>query len=131
MKRLTDTQIQEINKIDRYDSDQGIYTTPFGLEKIEGKIIYQRHHVAGHSGGGYWDGANARYYKTDEPRPAWRVLDEVLKIICPDISYLRYREIESLVQVDNYDDDSDYYGNNSEYDIYYIPLETLYKHLGI
>lgn len=131
MERLTEEQIQEINSNPEYDSEQGIYTTPFGLEKIQGKVIYQRVHTGGVRGGGYWEGAECVRYTESDYREPWKVLDEVLKIICPNISYLQYREIETLTQESSHEDYHDYYGNYGEYDIYYISLETLYEYLKI
>jgi len=130
MERLTENDIKEINnKIT--DSEQGIWREPYGINvKEKGLVIYQRHETGGVSGGSCWEDSNPQYYSSDEDRPEWQALDLTLKKLYPDISYLKYKEIEKLIIYAN-DTDYEYYGNRTDYDIWYLPLETLYKYLGI
>ena len=128
MKRLTEKDIQKINKSLEYPWDQGIYKEPFGVEHVKEHVIYQRHNSHGYSGGNCW-GDEAEYYNNSE-RPEWEVFDKVLKEVCPQISYLQYKDIEKLItHLER--GEGGYYGNSDYYDIWYLPLETLYKYLGI
>lgn len=131
MERLTEADIIEINSKVADSWNEGIYKQPFGVDKYTDYVIYQRHETGGYSGGGCWDGMVATPYTNNEPRPNWTALDAVLRKICPDISYLRYKEIESLVKDTQTGDYMDYYGNGQDYDIYFLPLEDLYKYLEI
>lgn len=70
-------------------------------------------------------------YENYEPREPWKALDEVLKVVNPDISYLKYKEIEDAVHTNTTGEYWDYYGNGEDYDIWYITLEEIYKILEI
>lgn len=132
MERLTDADIIEINQKVEDSWNEGIYRQPFGVDHIKDDfVIYQRHETGGMTGGGYWEDAYCRPYTNDEPRPNWTALDMVLRKICPDISYLRYKEIEALVKDTTKGEYMDYYGNGEDYDIWFLPLEDLYNYLKI
>lgn len=128
MKRLTEEDIININKSLDDSWNQGIYKEPFGVESIKDYVIYQRHNSWGYSGGSCW-GHEAEYYCNNERRE-WEVFDKVLKEVCPQITYLQYKEIDKLVTYLE-KREGRYYGNSDYYDIWYLPLETLYKYLGI
>ena len=51
MKRLTEEDIQKINKSLKLSWNQGIYKEPFGVEHIKEHVIYQRHETGGVFGG--------------------------------------------------------------------------------
>ena len=130
MKRLTEEDIININKSLDDSWNQGIYKEPFGVESIKDYVIYQRHETGGVSGGSCWDSSDPQPYYNDKKRPNWDALDEVLKLLCPEITYLKYKGIKNLITSTD-ETDWEYYGNRTNYDIWYLPLETLYKYLGI
>jgi len=130
MRRLTEEQITNINSSIIDSWNQGVFVEPYGISTAEKlPVIYQRYKTGGVTGGSCWE-RNMRNYKNDEPRPNWEALDKVLTELCPNITYLQYKAIEQLV-INANESDEDYYGNREEYDIWYLPLETLYEHLGI
>lgn len=131
MKRLTDSQIAAINEKVCDGWNQGIFKEPWGIDvKEKGFVIYQRHETGGVSGGSCWDDSNPQAYSNVDPRPHWQALEVTLATVCPNLSYSSYIEIEKLVK-DSSETDWEYCGNCTEYQIRYLPLETLYKHLKI
>lgn len=89
----------------------------------EGYIV-QRHEVGGAQGGNCW-GDEAEYYQNTTSRSEFLPLDPILKEVSPDISYLKYREIESLIEEDSYTN-SEYYGNYTEYEVRKLDILKLY-----
>ena len=96
MQRLTEEDIKEINSNVRDNWNEGVFKEPFGIDRDEkGTVIYQRHETGGASGGNCWGGYPRRY--DGEERLEWETLDLVLKKVCPNISYLQYKEIKGKV----------------------------------
>lgn len=92
----------------------------------DGKII-QKHISGGATGGNCW-GDEAKYFSNDRNAEPFIPLDNILKSTAPDISYLKYKEIENLI-VEGEDCDREYYGNYTNYDIYSLDIEKLYEAL--
>jgi len=55
-----------------------------------------------------------------------KVLELVLKVLKPQISFLEYRMIEGLIH-DNSETEYEYYGNSTDWKIEYIKLSDLYE----
>ena len=66
------------------------------------------------------------HYTCSEPNDSFIVLDKVLKILKPDVSYLEFKEIERLKN-SNTEMDYGYYGDYTEDTIEWIVLEDLIK----
>src|SRR5215217_7943191 len=73
----------------------------------EGCIV-QKHISGGAQGGNCW-GDDAEYFTNNHPPQKFLPLDNILKIAKPEISYLKYKEIEDLI-VHGEDHDREYYG---------------------
>jgi hypothetical protein len=128
MSRLTEEDIREINNIDGWC--QGIFKEPNWIPtSIKDYVVYQRYETGGMGGGSCWDDSDPSPYSTDE-RPNFDVLDAVLKKIAPDVSYLKYKEIEKRIVSKN-ETEYEYYGNSTDWEVKFIVLEDLYKLLGI
>jgi hypothetical protein len=129
MRTLTEQEIKEINS---KHYDQGIFKEGAGIpSNIKELVVYSRYQSDGR-GGSCWDDAdtvNDTYYN-DPPKDHFAVLDDVLKILKPNISLLQCREIERLKQ-DNSDTEYGYYGDYSTYRIEFIVLTDLYKALAL
>jgi hypothetical protein len=123
---MTQEQINKINKAVPYE--QGIYKEPWGIPvHIKEPVIYMRHETGGYSGGSCWDTGDddgAQPYTNHEPIPKFEVLDKVLELLKPNITYLQYREVERLIH-DNYETQYEYYGNSTDYVVKYIKLSEL------
>ena len=132
MKRLSEEQIKEINKLapnEWQTNEQGIFTQPFGIPvHIKEPVIYCRYESGGVSGGSCWDSSNPQSYTKDAPKDKMKVLDLVLKAVKPDITFLQFREIEKMVHT-NSETEYEYYGNSTEFEIEYIVLSELYAFL--
>lgn len=84
--------------------------------------------TGGTSGGSYLDSSNPQPYHTNDPEPAFEALDAILINICPDISFLRYRQVEKVVQRGDYHE-SEYYGNGTDWMVKWFTLRDLYDAL--
>lgn len=127
---LTKEQIESINKespMDWQTNDQGVFTEPNGIpNEVKEPVIYMRWKTGGVRGGSCWDSSKPEPYTTDEP--SFKVLDLVLKEICPDISFLIFKGIEKLINVSE-TSDWEYYGNRTNFSIKYIVLSDLITYL--
>lgn len=79
---------------------------------IEHGMIIQRHEVGGASGGNCW-GDFAETYTNSRDAEPFIPLEAILRKTSPDISYLKFREIEGLIE-EELTIDSEYYGNYKE-----------------
>lgn len=131
MKRLTEEDIKEINNSGKIDSwYSGIWEEPFGVPNDEKRLlIYSRYESGGYSGGSCW-GNEARAYSKTMPKNHMKILDLVLEKVCPNLTYLEYKSISRLIQ-SNEKTEYEYYGNSTNFIVEYLPLDDLYKHLGI
>lgn len=123
--------ITQIN--DDCPSDQGVFLQPNGIDtKIKGLVIYSRYVSGGVSGGSCWGTKHYRFSRT-QPSNHMQVLDNVLGVLAPKLTYLHYRKINDITHRVDTSDGGDYYGNVDEYVIDYVilaELETLLEELG-
>lgn len=85
--------------------------------------------VGGVRGGSCWESSNPRPYSTDEKEPrVFKGLDRILMEVCPKISFLHYREIESLIERGE-GTDYQYYGNRDDYEYRFVKLKSLHEKL--
>jgi len=123
---LTSSDIEYINS-NCPNSEQGIYTQPFGIPvDVKEPVIYMRHETGGWRGGGYGEFDTAKPYENEEPKPKFKVLDLTLNRLVPKLTYLQYRQVEELIHTNN-ETEREYYGNSTDYEIQYIVLSELYK----
>ena len=123
---LSESDIKEINAQCPYE--QGVFVQPNGIPvTVKEPVVYMRWETGGMTGGSCW--GTKRHSKEGEPKPQFRALDIVLKRLKPDISFLQFRDIESLIKRVDYNDGSDYYGNHTDYDVEYIVLSELIEML--
>jgi hypothetical protein len=124
--RLSEEQIKDINS--GSPSEQGVFTEPWGIPvSIKEPVVYMRYSPGGWSGGGYRGEEPSRY--TNSEVPEFDVLDMVLKVLKPDISYLDYKMIVKKLVQTNEDTEREYYGNSTDWIVKYIILSELEKAL--
>lgn len=127
--QLTQEQIEKINSLapnEWQTNEQGIWTEPFGVPNtVKELVVYMRYEKGGWSGGSCWEDSNVQPYSNSFV-PTFEVLDLVLRELKPDISYLKYKEIEKLI-VDSEKTEYEYYGNQTDFGIKYIELSKLLK----
>ena len=122
--KLTQEQIVEINEGCPYG--QGVFNEPFGIpDNVKGLVIYTKW-TSGGRGGSCWDDENTvnEEYENERPSDYFVVLDKVLKALKPDVSYLDFKNIESLKK-SNSETDYGYYGDYTEDTIEWIELQDL------
>lgn len=132
MKRLTKEDIEAINNrlYDVFDEDdQGIFFQPAGIPvKYAEHVVYSKYKLSGAEGGTCW-GDHAHYVNYDAPY--FEALKYALEKIEVDPQSQMYREIFNMTLTEEGGQDSGYYGNFMDFEIEYIPLETIYKYLCI
>jgi len=126
--KLSKEDIEEINRNTEYD--QGVFIQPTGISTdIKTPVVYMRWESEGRPGS-CWDNedtVNEIYYNQ---KPKFEALDLVLSKIKPEITYLEYKNVESLIK-ESSETERGYYGDYSEYTHNYIILDDLYNLLGI
>jgi hypothetical protein len=132
---LTEDDIKEINEKVPNDWDenvQGVFKQPFGAPNNRDEyFVYMRYLTGGMTGGSYHADSYLRPFSSDysDSPPQFVVLDEVLKKLKPDTSYLQYKDIEKMIISSNDDDGADYYGNRQDFEMRMIPLNDLIEYL--
>lgn len=126
MIQVTQAQIDKVNSLQTNEyAEQGIWVQPYGIPtEVKGKVVYSRYSPGGISGGSCWDDSNPTPYTTYSPNLRFQILDDLLNEIAPGISYLKYKQIESLIE-SNTETAWEYYGNSTDWEIQYIELDKL------
>lgn len=122
---MTREMIESINL--RCPSDQGIFVQPYGIPThIKEPVVYSRWESGGYSGGSCWDYSDPRPYSNDAPKDRYKIIELVLTELKPNISFLGYKQVESLIR-NNSETEVEYYGNSTDWEIEYIILSELEK----
>lgn len=125
---LTKEQIKEINE--KCPCNQGVFYQPSMIPvDIKEHVIYSRYETGGVSGGSCWDSSNPQPYTEEIPKDRFKVLDIVLAILKPDITFLKFREIEELIHT-NEEEERGFYGNSTDWKVEYIVLSELIAKLN-
>lgn len=115
--KLTNEEIKEINNSISDSWNQGIFTEPNWIpNNVKEPVIYMRWSPGGISGGSCWDDSDPQPYYNEDIKPRFEALDKVLMKLCPNISYLQYKDIEALIKR-NSDTEWEYYGNCTEWNV--------------
>jgi hypothetical protein len=92
-------------------------------------FICQYWEVGGVSGGSCWETSDPQPYHTNEDRPkTFNELDAILELIYPQIGFLQYKHIESMVVYDEATE-YEYYGNRTDYEYRWLDLKLLYAYV--
>ena len=95
----------------------------------ENNYLYESWMSGGVTGGSCWDNGDATYHSMPgEKEPEFQSLDLILESICPEITFLKYKNLCKCVEYGKYSR-NEYYGNSTEYGIKYIKLIDLYNAL--
>lgn len=72
--------------------------------------------IGGRGGGSCWNDNPVHYNLEPDEKPEFKVMDQILEIISPNISYLQYRELLNAGII-KYSEKyyNEYYGNHTEY----------------
>lgn len=131
MKILTKQEIVEINN--KYDSDyrkdhhEGIFLQPNGVPtNIKEHVIYACYKSSGADGGNCWGDEAREFYNSRPNNFIEGILDLIFEVLQPDVSFLKYKKIKDAFIESDYRE-SEYYGNYSNHDVYYLPLSEFYK----
>ncbi len=90
-------------------------------------MLIQHWETGGASGGSCWGDEPEEYSTSDGPGD-FTELDKALKLVCPTITYLQYRELCGSVK-EGSAVDYEYYGNRTDYGYQLITVRTLFDKL--
>lgn len=102
---------------------RGKKATYYDIEKFQENWI-----SSGVTGGDCWGNEANRPIDPDPEPKAIENLDILLERVCPNISYIKYRRIESLIKYDE-KDEPDYYGNRTVISSKSINIQRLWEYL--
>ena len=88
-----------------------------------------RWRTGGLEGGNCWDGQDRQYAVGGEAEPAFEDFDNLLEKVCPDLSYLRYKKLERLIEIGE-ERENEYYGNYSIHAVKTLSIDTLWDFLN-
>jgi hypothetical protein len=116
-------------------TEQNIYYYPGHTKKEirncdKGEYIEVSWIIGGMTGGSCWDTSASKHRPVlAKPEPEFDCLDKILEILCPQITFLQYKDI--IKNCIKYDDQEilEYYGNRTEYRYKTIFLKELYDRL--
>ena len=96
--------------------------------------IYAEVETGGASGGGWRDEDDASDYSTNNniDDTGCQDLDSLFGEICPDITFLKYKNLLKRIgwNKDSYSV-NEYYGNHTDYDVKFISAKELYDVLNV
>jgi len=96
-----------------------------GLEEIHVKWS-----TGGISGGSCWGTSEPQRYISTQSAEELSELDEILKLVCPNISFLVYKDIYGKVVHEEQYSQYEYYGNQTDYTIRFCLLSELFDVLN-
>jgi hypothetical protein len=101
----------------------GSYRSKHGLN--EQPAIYISWSTGGQSGGSCW--GNSEHYAVEgEAQPDFDELDKILEAICPEITFMKYKNLcREVIKDDSYCS-NDYYGNYTNYARKVVGMRNLY-----
>lgn len=122
---------EDIDKINSECPDgQGIFFQPSMIPvHIKEHVIYSRYETGGRIGGNCWNDNGAHRYEEDIPTDHFKVLDMVLELLKPGLTYLQYKKIENMIH-DNEETEYEYYGNCTDWKVEYIIVSQLEAYLN-
>lgn len=100
------------------------------LLSLDEHYLYAKWTSGGISGGSCWDNSSEdrHYTTTGESEPEFEDLDTILTVICPNLTFLQYKKLLTIVKRDGYSV-KEYYGNSTEYSFKTIKLRDLFDKL--
>ena len=114
---------------DLYRPYEGRKSLPCKESEVDRQYLWMSHCTGGMRGGSCW-GTHSERYSTNDSMPNFNSLYELYEKVCPNISFLHGKKIEStLVSETDCSDYADYYGNYHEYVIKYIHLPSLHEYM--
>ena len=85
--------------------------------------------IGGQTGGSCWNDCQSYTSIYGDPEPEFEEFDKVLKAVVPTITFIQYKFLYKEVVVSGTDQDSDYYGNHTEYATKTVHIRKLYQTL--
>ena len=93
--------------------------------------LYEDWRTGGISGGSCWDDGESgdpHYAIEGDKEPEFNTIDKILLAICPNLSYLQYKTLVTIIKEDSYAV-NEYYGNCTYYAYKYVSLRDLFDKL--
>jgi hypothetical protein len=138
LQKVFDTEVELFKKFeDKYSSRTLSYKPRFkkeGKDKVAvacqaGDFISVNWVVGGKCGGSCWsEGDSEMSEVTPHPEPDFESLDKILESVCPGVTYLQYKKLNSVIQTSKYSD-YEYYGNYTDHATKFVQLGVLFAKL--
>ena len=115
----------------RYNYGQDWQKKAKELMTPENAMFKETWRTGGMGGGSCWDdGEHDNHYALEgEAEPALADLDALLLKVCPNLSFLVYKNLENTLLERSTSSESEYYGNHTTYGHKFIMLKKLYDYL--
>lgn len=91
------------------------------------KVICVEWETGGAQGGNCW-GDDAHYYSVSDNEKELSELYEILKLVCPNMTFLQFMDLKKLIYYTTRTE-SEYYGNYTDYKRSNINVEDLWQYL--
>jgi hypothetical protein len=98
------------------------------LKDFLSQFLIESVYTGGYRGGNCWDNTEP-YFESSDNKVEFGLLDKFLAEVAPNITFLKYKGISELIKEDE-KTEYEYYGNTSDYKIFYIDLNDLYDYLS-
>jgi len=117
------------NKVEKEYSRYNGWKYNKNIKNLDECYLYIEWISGGLSGGSCWDtGEEDNHYSISaESEPEFKSLDNLLIKICPNITFLQYKNLMSKVLEISERSEYEYYGNYTDYTIKIVNLGKLYK----
>ncbi len=106
----------------------GLQALELNIDFEEDPLVISEEWISGGMSGGNCWGRKAEARESD-PEPTLTKLDAVLEHFCPNITYLKYRFLESNLVYLDHRTQREYYGNSYTYTSKNVNLKELYTYL--
>jgi hypothetical protein len=98
---------------------------------LDNHYLYIRWCTGGISGGSCWENGSdpdPHYAITGDKEPEFEDFDKILLAICPNIGYLQYKNVATIIKDGDYNE-NEYYGNSTNYAYKCVLLRDLFNKL--
>lgn len=116
-------------KKNQYEADRFQSLSNKKSLNLDNHYLYIYWCTGGISGGSCWDdgsGPDPHYAMTGDKEPEFEDFDKVLLSICPNIPYLQYKNVSTIIKYGEYGE-GEYYGNSTNYAYKCVLLRDLFN----
>jgi hypothetical protein len=102
----------------------------YDSKKVNEPRLYVEWSTGGISGGSCWESSDPQPYTSNSQPKELAILDAILEEICPNISFLQYKNLTSTLVKCDTRSECEYYGNQTDYATKSVDVKDLYDYLS-